>query len=60
MTSDELSSALKGAREKSGETITMEYPNGSKHVIRPTKAFKGSVRDLCDHIACGAPYRIVS
>ena len=60
MTQAELSAALKGAREKSGEIITMIYENGSQHVIRPTKAFRGSVRDLCDAVAAGASYKIKS
>ena len=60
MTQAELSAALRGAREKSGEVIVMIYENGSQHVIRPTKAFRGSVRDLCDAVAAGASYKIKS
>jgi hypothetical protein len=60
MTQEEVSASLKGSREKSDAVIVMEFENGAQQVIRPTKAFRGSPKDLCDHIANGASYRIVS
>lgn len=57
---DELSRTLALCKEPSGQTITIEFEDNSKQVIRPSKAFANDVRGLCEHIAAGRKYKHVS
>jgi hypothetical protein len=49
---------LKAAKEPSGEAVTILFEDGSRQVVRPTKAFNGDWRGLCEHLAAGRNYKV--
>lgn len=57
---DEMSRTLALCRELSGLTITMQFPDGSRQVIRPTKAFKQDHAGLCQTLAGGREYKLIT
>lgn len=57
---DELSRTLKLCRIPNDETITIQFDNGATQIVRPTAAFRGDRRGLCEHIAKGCPFKIAS
>lgn len=58
MTQDDLVRTLKLARIPGDASVTITYENGTTQVIRPSKAFTGEWKPLCDAVACGAPYKV--
>lgn len=55
---DDISTTLRLSREKMDKHITLLFADGSRHVIRPTKAFECRWRDLADAVAEGRSYFI--
>jgi hypothetical protein len=47
------------SKDPLGRSITIEYPNGCRQRITPTKAFDGNWRALCEAVAGMEDYRIV-
>lgn len=58
MTQDDLVRTLKLARIPGDASITITFANGAKQVIRPSKAFGGEWKPLCDAVAGGEPYTV--
>ena len=49
---------LKLSREPMNKSITMQFEDGSTQLVRPTRAFDGNWRALCEHIAHGRAYKV--
>ena len=59
MKAEELALTLKQARQPGDGTVTIEFENGARQVIRPSKAFGGYKKDLADAMAGNLPHKVV-
>ena len=53
-----MEDVLKAAREPMDTTVTMEFEDGSRQLIHPSKAFDGNWKALCLTIAEGRPFKV--
>ena len=59
MKAEELAVTLKKSRQPGTVTITIEYENGCRQVIRPSAAYQGGDNHVAAAVAGNTPYRLI-
>lgn len=54
----DLDKVLKAAKEPLDTTMTMEFEDGSRQLLHPSKAFDGNWKALCLAVAEGRPFKV--